>query len=242
MSLASDLITGHSIEEVPVETMRPYVLWKRAGGATKPVEARWRREGVLQLPLPYWDLVERVTEGRTPNERSDFEIYGRFNSGAWTEYGQSYLQMMVAAGVPDSWLHSARYGKWPEVQHALFDFFSDLSPVEYLRHHFGRVTSFSFLTQTARRARSYEWRLVPPMNKLFDLRNLPNAGAEHGVEPDPLDAGARPYVLGLPGMMHDIGCVVQGWPWQVDWDVPMSEVSIPEVQVAVDQAIERGLA
>lgn len=238
MSLASALLKGGS----HADSMRPYVLWRRTGGSTKPVEARWRREGVIQLPLPYWDLVERATAGRTQEDRVDFERYGRFDEGAWTEYGQSYLQMMVAAGAPDSWLQSARYGNWPEVQHALFNFFGDLSQVEYLRHYFGRVTSFQFITQEARRKRRFEWCVVPPMNKVFDLRSLPNAGAEHGAGPDPLDASSRPYVLGLPGMMHDIGCVVQGWPWQVDWDIPMSEVPIPEVQVAVDQAIERGLA
>lgn len=79
--------------------------------------------------------------------------------------------------------------------------------------------------------------IAPPYNVIYDLRNHPQ-GDEYGAVDSPL-------VLGLPGMVEATGDVLQQWPWDRHGAVvPVAQIDerLPEVRVAIDQALERGLA
>jgi len=99
------------------------------------------------------------------------------------------------------------------------------------------VTVIHFAGNSGPRTHVQQWAITPPYNVLYDLRNDPH-GNEHGAE-------AFPFVWGLPGLVADRGYVMRGgtpWPAPVEVPVNVEGKNLAAFRVALDQALERGLA
>jgi len=200
-----------------------YDVWTRVGGATKQPEKRWKKIGQVHLKYPYWDALSLVPEGEA---RNDLRMYGttsaeqdgldpRFNP--WPELREQMNRLAMQ-----------EQPRWPYAQWSYSPNMSLSSGPDSLT-----VGSATTYIQNERKKSRRDYIIAPPYNKVFDMRTLPN-GEENAD---------YPYVLGLPGMMEATGNVAVGWPWDRHINVQNAKEGVlPEVGVAIDAALEKGLA
>lgn len=259
MSILSGLLSGAVTETLP---LYPYKVWKLTHNTRVPLERRWKVIGEVQLPYPYWNAVKTLQErlNLSEGEVEDLRRYGRFEGKALTEAGWQYLEERTMGGTArpefeagDSGLlvlyermrDSARHYTWPELRMQLeplieADVNADENPSVGF-DLFSALAAGIASVRPARRRRRHHYHISPPYNVIFDIRTLPGGGVEHG-------AAENPYLLGLPGMVDAVGLVMQGWPWggstypATPLDIPVSDLSVPEALVAIDRALEEGLA
>lgn len=261
MSILSGLLSGAVTETLP---LYPYKVWKLTHNTRVPFERRWKVIGEVRLPYPYWNAVKTLQErlNLSEGEVHDLRRYGRFEGKALTEAGWQYIENRTmdwqgnaraefeAGGsgllvMSQTLRDSARHYTWPELRMQLepligADVNADEDPSVGF-DLFSTLTAGTASVRPARRRRRHHYHISPPYNVIFDIRTLPGGGAEHG-------AAENPYLLGLPGMVDAVGLVMQGWPWGSrtypvgPMDISVSDLSVPEALVAIDRALEAGLA
>jgi hypothetical protein len=118
--------------------------------------------------------------------------------------------------------------------------------VEWLNFAPSRQNGFSYgsaVFHRGPRTHRRELRITPPFHIAYDLRNEPDA-REIGAVDDRYPDRAAPHILTLPGLMEERGAVTQGYPWaKSPPQIPVDDFgNRPALRVALDQALERGLA